>query len=37
LSRRGGRNAARMIAVLSLTLWIGIIFAGRWIAYAPGK
>jgi hypothetical protein len=37
LGRRGGRNAARLIAVLSLTLWIGIIFAGRWIAYAPGK
>jgi len=28
---RGG--AVRVIAVLSLILWTGIIFAGRWIAY----
>jgi hypothetical protein len=29
-SRRG---AARVIAVLSLLLWVSIVFAGRWIAY----
>jgi Family of unknown function (DUF6644) len=29
-SRRG---IARIIAVLSLLLWVGIVFAGRWIAY----
>jgi hypothetical protein len=29
-SRRG---VARIIAVLSLLLWVGIVFAGRWIAY----
>ncbi len=29
-SRRG---VARIIAVLSLLLWMGIVFAGRWIAY----
>ncbi len=27
------RNAARAIAVLSLSLWVSIVFAGRWIAY----
>jgi uncharacterized membrane protein len=27
------RRAPRLIAVCSLLLWIGIIFAGRWIAY----
>src|SRR6266581_1098943 len=27
------RAAARIIAVLSLLLWTGIVFAGRWIAY----
>lgn len=27
------RAAAKMAAVVSLLLWIGIIFAGRWIAY----
>jgi len=27
------RALARGIAVLSLTLWSGIVFAGRWIAY----
>ena len=26
-------KAPRMIAVVSLSLWIGIVFAGRWIAY----
>jgi hypothetical protein len=30
-SRR--RRAARIIAVLSLLLWAGIVFAGRWIAF----
>lgn len=30
IGRRGG---ARIIAVLSLLLWAGIVFAGRWIAY----
>jgi hypothetical protein len=28
-----GRGAAATIAVLSMLLWSGIIFAGRWIAY----
>jgi hypothetical protein len=35
--RRRGPNIGRMVAAVSLLLWIGIIFAGRWIAYAPGK
>jgi hypothetical protein len=30
--RRGG-----VLTVAALLLWIGIIFAGRWIAYASGK
>jgi hypothetical protein len=30
---RGRRGSARIIAVLSLLLWAGIVFAGRWIAY----
>jgi hypothetical protein len=29
----GRRGAAQFIAVLSLLLWVGIVFAGRWIAY----
>ncbi len=29
----GRRAAARAIAVFSLALWSGIVFAGRWIAY----
>jgi hypothetical protein len=29
-SRRG---IVRLIAVVSLLLWVGIVFAGRWIAY----
>ncbi|HKB63354.1 MAG TPA: DUF6644 family protein [Burkholderiales bacterium] len=29
----GRRGAAQLIAVLSLALWAGIVFAGRWIAY----
>jgi len=27
---------ARLIAVASMPLWVGIIFAGRWIAYVQG-
>lgn len=30
------RALARVIAVVSLPLWVGIIFAGRWIAYVQG-
>jgi len=26
-------EGSRIIAVLSLSLWVGIVFAGRWIAY----
>jgi hypothetical protein len=33
----GGHGAGKFVAILSLLLWSGIIFAGRWIAYAPGK
>jgi len=29
-------TASRLLAIGSLLLWIGIIFAGRWIAYAEG-
>jgi uncharacterized membrane protein len=29
----GRRVGGRVIAVVSLALWIGIVFAGRWIAY----
>jgi hypothetical protein len=29
----GRRRALRIIAVVSLLLWVGIVFAGRWIAY----
>jgi hypothetical protein len=29
----GHRMSARVLAVLSLCLWVGIVFAGRWIAY----
>jgi hypothetical protein len=29
----GGRRAAAAIAIVSMLLWSGIIFAGRWIAY----
>jgi hypothetical protein len=31
---RPRRIAARVIALLSLTLWTGVVLAGRWIAYA---
>jgi hypothetical protein len=27
------RNTAKMTAIVSLLLWVGIVFAGRWIAY----
>jgi hypothetical protein len=27
----------KLITVVALLLWVGIIFAGRWIAYASGK
>lgn len=27
------RRSARVIAALSLALWVGIVFSGRWIAY----
>lgn len=33
-STMSARVAGKLIAVLSLGLWTGIIFAGRWIAYA---
>jgi hypothetical protein len=28
------KTAARLLAILSLALWVGIVAAGRWIAYA---
>jgi len=31
---RGRRVSARVIAAFSLILWIGVVLAGRWIAYA---
>jgi hypothetical protein len=32
--RDGGRRAAaRALGAVSLVLWLGVIFAGRWIAY----
>jgi hypothetical protein len=30
------RRAARFMAAASLSLWIAIVFAGRWIAYVQG-
>jgi drug/metabolite transporter (DMT)-like permease len=30
----GRRRTARIIAALSLALWLGVVLAGRWIAYA---
>jgi hypothetical protein len=30
------RRAVRLLAAASLSLWIAIIFAGRWIAYVQG-
>jgi hypothetical protein len=36
--QQGGRRwAARGIAIASLLLFVGIVFAGRWIAYAQGE
>lgn len=32
-STPGRRFGGKLIAVVSLALWLGIIFAGRWIAY----
>jgi hypothetical protein len=32
----GRRRAAGLMAIASLPLWIGIVFAGRWIAYFQG-
>ena len=32
-SSRGRRVAGRLAAVLSILVWCGILFAGRWIAY----
>src|ERR1700733_8136426 len=29
----GRRAGGRLLAVVSLALWVGIVFAGRWIAY----
>lgn len=33
---RARRTNASAIAILSLLVWVGIVFAGRWIAYAAG-
>ena len=30
---RGRRMAGRLAATLSIVVWCGILFAGRWIAY----
>jgi hypothetical protein len=30
---RGRRMAGNLLATLSLAIWFGILFAGRWIAY----
>ena len=30
----GRRLSARVIAAVSLVLWIGVVLAGRWIAYS---
>ena len=30
---RGRKLSAAALAILSLALWVGIVFAGRWIAY----
>jgi uncharacterized membrane protein len=31
------RTSAAAIAIVSLCVWVGIVFAGRWIAYAIGE
>lgn len=33
---RVGRIAPRVLAIASLLAWVGVIYAGRWIAYADG-
>jgi hypothetical protein len=33
---QGRRRGARAIAAISLPFWVGIVFAGRWIAYVQG-
>ena len=35
-SRRPLRPGSRLLAVLSFAAWVGIVFAGRWIAYVQG-
>jgi hypothetical protein len=32
----GRRRGAQLIAAISLPFWVGIVFAGRWIAYVQG-
>jgi len=32
-----GYRPPKLAAIVCMLLWVGIIFAGRWIAYAPGK
>ncbi len=32
----GRRFAAKLVGLVSLPLWVGIVFAGRWIAYVQG-
>ncbi len=32
-----GHRPPKFAAIVCMLLWVGIIFAGRWIAYAPGK
>ena len=31
---RGRRLSVKVVAAFSLLLWIGVVLAGRWIAYA---
>jgi hypothetical protein len=33
----GARFGTAVRALLAASLWVGVIFAGRWIAYAPGR
>jgi hypothetical protein len=33
----GAPRTGGALVIISLLLWVGIIFAGRWIAYASGK
>ena len=32
---RSAPTAGKIVAVASLAIWIGVIFLGRWVAYAP--